>query len=97
MDSHFLQILETNLMKIICMLLASALTLLQIPTHASDLFTYQGKLTDAQGAALPNGQYRIGVRLWARTPQHLPRIRKMRFPFGRGNTTFRFRLEFSPS
>jgi microcystin-dependent protein len=32
--------------------------------HASDLFTYQGKLTDAQGTALPNGQYRIGVRVW---------------------------------
>ncbi len=32
--------------------------------YASDLFTYQGKLTDAQGASLANGQYRIGVRLW---------------------------------
>jgi microcystin-dependent protein len=51
-------------MKIICMLLASALTLLQIPTHASDLVTYQGKLTNAASAALPDGQYRIGLRIW---------------------------------
>lgn len=31
---------------------------------ASDLFTYQGKLTDATGQALADGQYRIGVRIW---------------------------------
>lgn len=32
--------------------------------RASDLFTYQGKLANAQGTALANGQYRIGVRIW---------------------------------
>jgi microcystin-dependent protein len=31
---------------------------------ASDLFTYQGKLTDAVGGGLPDGQYRLGVRIW---------------------------------
>ncbi len=31
---------------------------------ASDLFTYQGKLTNAGGAALADGQYRIGVKVW---------------------------------
>jgi microcystin-dependent protein len=31
---------------------------------ASDLITYQGKLTDAQGEALPSGQYRVGIRIW---------------------------------
>lgn len=31
---------------------------------ASDLFTYQGKLTNAGGQTLPGGQYRIGVRVW---------------------------------
>lgn len=31
---------------------------------ASDLFTYQGKLANATGEALEDGQYRIGVRIW---------------------------------
>lgn len=31
---------------------------------ASDLITYQGKLTNGAGADLPNGDYRIGVRIW---------------------------------
>lgn len=30
----------------------------------SDIFTYQGKLTNAQGAGLPDGTYRVGVRIW---------------------------------
>jgi microcystin-dependent protein len=32
--------------------------------RASDLVTYQGKLTDAASAPLPNGQYWLGARIW---------------------------------
>lgn len=32
--------------------------------RASDLVTYQGKLTDAVGAPLPDGQYWLGARIW---------------------------------
>lgn len=42
-----------------CLLSATALF-----SRASDLFTYQGKLANAEGQALLGGQYRIGVRIW---------------------------------
>lgn len=54
-------------MKYSCVLMMFVVTFLLVgptPLPASDLFTYQGKLTNAVGQTLPGGQYRIGVRVW---------------------------------
>jgi microcystin-dependent protein len=40
------------------------MVLLPVSLQASDLITYQGKLTDATSQPLPDGQYRLGVRIW---------------------------------
>jgi microcystin-dependent protein len=55
---------QTFIMKIIALSILVLISTFSEQLVASDLFTYQGKLTDASGDALADGQYRIGVRIW---------------------------------
>jgi microcystin-dependent protein len=61
--SRMVSFLKNRTMKAIILLITC---LLAFPGNlqASDLITYQGKLTDAASTPLPDGQYRIGVRIW---------------------------------
>ncbi len=47
-----------------CVLWIVTLILKFLSLQAADLFTYQGKLANAQGAPLEDGLYRLGVRIW---------------------------------
>ena len=47
------------------LLFSAVITFFPLPSHAqSDLITYQGKLTNAAGADLPAGIYRVGFSIW---------------------------------